>query len=200
MPTYDNVPHEHWMDGLQSMDRWNIKHILSAFALFDVPPVFLDVGCGDGVMVRTARKLGSEAYGVDQLVTPEWEPYFFHKNLVDYFELPEGKKADMVISIEIGEHLHTSAHSTYCDTLCNNLAEGTDKFLIFSAARPGQIGTGHIENACRTADYWAEQFIMRGLTANDGKTMNLALLWSRIRSPLSYFSDNLMVFHKGGTS
>lgn len=198
MTTYDGVPHEHWMDGLTSMDRWNIKHILSAFALFDVPETFLDVGCGNGIMVKTARKLGSEAYGVDQLVEPDWEPYFFHKNLVDYFELPDGKKADIVMSIEIAEHLHESAHSTFCNTLCNNLKEGTDKFLIFSAARPGQGGTGHI--ACRPARYWAEEFIMRGLVANDQMTMNLALLWSRIRSPLDYFTDNCMVFHKGGVS
>ena len=198
MTTYDGVPHEHWMDGLTSMDRWNIKHILSAFALFDVPETFLDVGCGNGIMVKTARKLGSEAYGVDQLVEPDWEPYFFHKNLVDYFELPDGKKADLVMSIEIAEHLDSTAHATFCDTLCNNLKEGTDKFLIFSAARPGQGGTGHI--ACRPARYWAEEFIMRGLVANDQMTMNLALLWSRIRSPLDYFTDNCMVFHKGGVS
>jgi hypothetical protein len=145
-------------------------------------------------MVKTARQLGSEAYGVDQLVQPDWEPYFFHKNLVDYFELPDGKKANVITCIEVAEHLHESAHSTLCDTLCNNLATGTENYLVFSAARPGQNGTGHI--ACRPAFYWAQEFIFRGLTANDGMTMNIALLWGRINSPLNYFSDNVMVFHK----
>jgi hypothetical protein len=132
---------------------------------------------------------------VDQLVEPDWPDYFFHKNLVDYFELPNGP-VDIVFSSEVGEHLHPSAHSTFCDTLCNNLKEGTDKFLVFTAARPGQMGTGHFEGACRTGDYWAQEFIMRGLTANDRMTTRLALIWSKIDSPLSYFSDNLMVFHK----
>ena len=194
MPTYDGESHENWMNGLGSMDRWNIKHILSLFALMDVPPVFLDVGCGNGRMVKTARQLGSEAYGVDQLVEPDWEPYFFHKNLVDYFELPDGKKADIVTSFETAEHIHESAHAHLCDTLCNNLKSGTDKYLVFCAARPGQQGTGHI--ACRPAEYWAQEFILRGLTANDIMTSRLALIWSKIYSPLGYFSENLMVFHK----
>lgn len=194
MTTYDGESHENWMRGLKAMDRWNIKHILSAFALFEVPQIYLDVGCGDGIMVETARKLGSEAYGVDQLVDETWPSYYFHKNLVDYFQLPLSKKANIVTCIEIAEHLHESAHATLCDTICENLASGTENYLIFSAARPGQDGTGHI--ACRPAHYWAEQFIRRGLTADDMMTMNLALLWSRIKSPLNYFYDNVMVFHK----
>ena len=71
---------------------------------------------------------------------------------------------------------------------------GTDKFLVFSAARPGQGGTGHIN--CLPSKTWAEEFIMRGLTANDIYTTRLALIWSRIFSPLDYFTDNVMVFHK----
>jgi len=196
MTTYDGELHETWMNGLNRMDRWNIKHILALFALVEIPPVYLDVGCGNGRMVRTARMLGSEAYGVDQLVEPSWEPYFFHKNLVDYFTLPDGKKADIITCFEVCEHLHPSAHSTISDTLCNNLKQGTDKYLIFSAARPGQMGTRHIKGSCRTSDYWAEQFILRGLTANDMMTTRLALIWSKINSPLNYFSENLMVFHK----
>jgi len=196
MTTYDGESKENWMRGLVSMDRWNVKHILAAFALLWPVESYLDVGCGDGIMVQTARKLGVRAYGVDQLVDETWPPYFYHKNLVDYFENPEGQ-VDLVTCIEVAEHIHESAHATLCDTICNNLKEGTNKFLLFSAARPGQDGTGHV--ACRPASYWAEQFIMRGLTANDQMTMNLALLWNRIKSPLNYFYDNLAVFHKGGT-
>ena len=196
MTTYDGESHENWMRGLESMDRWNRKHLLAMFALLDVPATYLDVGCGNGRMVNVAKQLGVDAFGVDQLVEPDWPPYFFHKNLVDYFELPDGKKADIITCIEVAEHIHKSAHPTLADTLCKNLALGDNKFLVFSAARPGQGGTGHI--ACRTNDYWAEEFILRGLTANDQVTMNLALLMAKIKSPLNYFADNLMVFNYGG--
>lgn len=190
--TYDGFTSEQWMAGLAETDRYNVKHLLTLFGLFGIPESFLDVGCGTGAMVKTAEKLGVRAYGVDQLVDDTWPKNFFHKNLVDYFLLPE--PVDMVCSFEVAEHLHESAHSTYCDTICNNL-KPDHHFLIFSAARPGQGGTGHV--ACRPAEYWHERFIERGLSYNAVMTMNLALLWSNIQSPLNYFWDNLIVFEKG---
>jgi SAM-dependent methyltransferase len=197
MTTYDGVPYEKWVEELTAMDKWNVRHILSAFSLFDIPYSYLDIGCGDGIMVRIARRLGSLAFGVDQLIDENYPEYFYHKNLVDYFELPQGQ-VDFITCFEVAEHIHESAHATLCDTICKNLKEGVDKYLLFSAARPGQNGTGHI--SCRSSNYWAEEFILRGLTADDPKTMNLALLWSKIKSPLGHLSDNLMVFHKGGTT
>lgn len=189
---YDGYSREIWINGLTDTDKYNIRHILSLFALFGIPKSYLDVGCGTGIMVKTAEKLGVRAYGVDQLVDDTWASNFYHKNLVDRFELPE-RPVELVTSFEVGEHLHETAHATFCGTLCDNLApKGT---LIFTAARPGQGGTGHV--ACRPAEYWHQEFILRGLAYRDDYTMNLALLWARIRSPLNYMTDNLMVFEKG---
>jgi cyclopropane fatty-acyl-phospholipid synthase-like methyltransferase len=190
--TYDGYTKEHWMDGLTQMDAHNVRHILSLLALLGVPGSYLDVGCGTGIMVKTAERLGLRAYGVDQLVDGSWPRNFFHQNLVDRFELPEGP-VELVSSFEVAEHLHESAHATFCGTLCDNLAPG-GHFLIFSAARPGQDGTGHV--ACRPAEYWHKEFVLRGLSFNRVMTMNLGLVWSNIGSPLSYMWDNLMVFEK----
>lgn len=190
---YDGYDKQIWLNGLEGMDRHNVRHILSAFALLGIPSSYLDVGCGTGIMVKIAAQLGAAAYGVDQLVDDTWPPNFFHKNLVDKFDLPAGP-VDMVTCFEVGEHLHESAHPTFCDTLCNNL-NGGHHFLLFSAARPGQGGTGHI--ACRPAEYWHNEFILRGLSYNGFLTMNLALVWSNIGSPLNYMWDNLMIFEKG---
>lgn len=193
MPTYDGYSSELWMNGLTETDLANTRHILSAFALFGIPDSYLDIGCGTGIMVRRARQLGVEAYGVDQLVTEDWDPFFFHKNLVDSFLLPGGP-VDMVSCFEVAEHLHESAHATFCDTICNNLKSGGRHYLLFSAARPGQDGTGHV--ACRPAEYWHKEFILRGLAYQGLLTMNLALVWSNINSSLNYMWDNLMVFEK----
>lgn len=191
--TYDGVPPEKWMKDLTEMDGHNGRHILAAFALFGIPESYLDVGCGTGAMVKVAQKLGVVAYGVDQLVTPEWGAEFYHENLVNKFVLPDGP-VDMVSSFEVGEHLDESAHATFCDTLCNNLKGGGNHFLLFSAARPGQGGTRHV--ACRPAEYWHNEMLLRGVSFNHFITLNLALLWSNIKSPLSYLADNLMVFEK----
>jgi len=190
--TYDGFSHDLWTEGLNDSSLFNIRHLLCAFARLGIPKSYLDIGCGTGTMVNTARMLGVDAFGVDQLVEEgTWPSHFYHKNLVDYFKLPQ--EVELVTCIEVGEHLHESAHATLCDTICNNLAHGGN-YLIFSAARPGQGGTGHI--SCRPAEYWAQEFIARGLTQNLHLTMNLALLFSNINTPLNYWWDNLMVFEK----
>jgi SAM-dependent methyltransferase len=190
---YDGEPQHKWLEGLSPMDDFNVKHLLSAFALLGVPQSYLDVGCGTGIMVKTAEKLGVQAYGVDQLVDDTWPKNFYHKNLVDRFILPTGQ-VDLVTSFEVGEHLHETAHATYCGTLADNLMPGNGHYLLFSAARPGQGGTGHI--ACRPAEYWHYELSLRGVAYNRLMTMNLALLWSNIQSPLNYMWDNLIVFNK----
>lgn len=190
--TYDGVSRETWMNGLTEMDRFNVKHILTIFALLDIPESYMDAGCGTGVMVRTAQKLGVRAYGLDQLVEPDWGEGFYHVNLVEAFTAPS--PVDIVTSFEVGEHLHESAHATFCDTLASNLKPGADHHLIFSAARPGQAGTEHI--ACRPAEYWHNEFILRGLHYNAYLTLRLAHLFSNIESPLNYMWDNLIVFSR----
>jgi len=188
--TYDDVPPEMW-DGLKDMDAYNIKHILSLFALIGVPESYLDVGCGTGIMVEMAQKLGVRAYGVDQLVDKDApRDGFFHANLVNEFILDD--PVSLISSFEVAEHLHESAHATFCDSICKNLIKESGNHLIFSAARPGQAGNGHI--ACRPAHYWHEQFIMRGLSYNGFMTLKLGLIWSNIGSGLNYMWDNLMVF------
>jgi cyclopropane fatty-acyl-phospholipid synthase-like methyltransferase len=191
-PLYDGELRETWMNGLSAMDKYNIKHILTIFALLNIPESYMDAGCGTGVMVRTARTLGVRAYGLDQLVEDSWGEGFYHVNLVDPFLLPE--PVDIVTSFEVAEHLHESAHSTFCDTLCNNLKTGADHHLIFSAARPGQAGTGHV--GCLPAEVWHNEFILRGLSYNAFLTLRLAHLFANIESPLNYMWDNLMCFSR----
>ena len=141
--TYDGYSGENWMKGLSDNDKYNQRHLMALFAFLGVPDSFADFGCGTGAMVKTAQMLGVKAYGVDQLVDENWPKGFYHANLVDSFVLPDGP-VDVLLSCEIGEHLDSSAHATFCDTLCDNLKSGGGKYLIFSAARPGQGGTGHV--------------------------------------------------------
>ena len=190
--TYDDRSSEVWMDGLKEMDLHNIRHLLITFAFLGIPESMLDVGCGTGVMVRTAKKLGVRSYGLDQLVEPDWGEGFVHMNLVDYWKAPE--PVDIVFCVEVAEHIHETGHGTLCRTICDNVKPGPNHYLIFSAARPGQVGAGHV--ACRPAEYWHNEMIANGMHYDKYATMNLALLYSNTNSSLNYWWDNLIVFNR----
>ena len=121
-----------------------------------------------------------------------WPDGFVHINLVDFWRAPE--PVDVVTCVEVAEHIHESAHGTLCRTLCENIKAGSGHYLIFSAARPGQVGAGHV--ACRPAEYWHNEFKVYDMSYDRDATMNLALLFSNTRSSLNYWWDNLIVFQR----
>ena len=192
--TYDGRDPKIWLSGLREMDKFNLKHMLITFAYFGIPESFLDVGCGTGVLVKTAQKLGVRAYGLDQLVEPDWGEGFVHMNLVDYWKAPE--PVDISWCVEVAEHLHPSAHGTLCRTLCENVKEGPGHYLVFSAARPGQVGAGHYADSCKPAAYWHDEMHAHGMNYDKEATLALCLLNSNCRSALTYFFDNLIIFQR----
>jgi len=192
MTLYDGRTAESWYDELSTQEEWMARHFLVAIGLLGFPKTFLDIGCGFGVLVETARSLTIPAHGVDQLVDGDWDEDFTHHNLVDYFKFDE--EANWVWCTEVAEHLDQSAHATLCDTLADNLKEGRENYLIFSAAHPSQGGTGHLSE--RPAKYWRDQFAMRNLGFRKDLTVNLSLLWSNIGSPLYWLADNVQIFEK----
>lgn len=192
--TYDGLTSEMWKEELNPLSVWNTRHLLAAFSVFGIPASMLDVGCGDGTMVNTARALGVEAYGVDQLVEETWPNYFFNKNLVDLFLLPGDKQVDQVWCLEVAEHIHESAHATLCDTFHQALAPGRGNYLIFSAAYPNQGGMGHISE--RPFKYWQDELTLRGFNYRKDLTVQLSLSWNNISSPLYWLANNVGVFEK----
>jgi len=189
--TYDDISEEDWLKELNSQAEWNKRHLLSMFSLLGIPESLLDVGCGDGTMVKLASQIGVRSTGVDQL-QPTKDGNFFYQNLVDKFSNKE--KVNMVLCLEVAEHIHESAHATLCDTCTDNLIEGRGNFLVFSAAYPNQGGIGHV--AERPAKYWMDQFSLRGLNYRKDLTTKLSLLWSNIESPLYWLAGNVLIFEK----
>jgi cyclopropane fatty-acyl-phospholipid synthase-like methyltransferase len=119
----------------------------------------LDVGCGRGLWLAVAAELGAtETVGIegpwietqttyidlDHILTRDLELGF---NLNRLF--------DLVMSIEVGEHLSAAAADTFVTSLVRH-----GRFILFSAAIPFQPGTGHIN--CQFPDYWAGLFAKHG--------------------------------------
>jgi len=68
-------------------------------------------------------------------------------------------KYDLVLSLEVAEHMPPA----HLDKLVASLAAATSKYLVFTAARPGQGGTGHVEGSMHDKDWWQRKFEAQGL-------------------------------------
>lgn len=189
----DQETQESWIKELAPFDQWNEKHLMSLFSLLGIPRVMLDVGSGTGAMVNLARRLGVDAYGVDQLKRPN--EYLFTQSLNEPFDLADYgviSQCDMVLSIEVAEHIDPKYHEVFCKSIVRHMADYG--WLIFSSAIPGQDGTGHIGTQPPT--YWRKIFADMKLNYRVDYTAMLSLLWSNIRSPLVWLPANVQVFQR----
>jgi hypothetical protein len=97
-------------------------------------------------------------------------------------------KSDLVYSFEVAEHIPAKFRNVLVSTLVN----ATAKWLVFSAARPGQGGTGHIPEAMLTREEWQAIFEDAGMIYMPKLT---ELVRQTAYIPRSYdLFSNLLVF------
>lgn len=168
---------------------WKEKCLFILLDCLGKPESYLDVGCGDAYFIKLmGRLIGQEnALGID-LVSPDVCVIAHDLQL----PLDLQRKFDMVVSLEVGEHLPEESADTYCDTL----AKHSGQWLVFSAAHIGQGGYQHIN--CQNKDYWLKKLASRGLKFLPDKTEQIASLWGEF-APCSWAYENLMIFGKEGS-
>ena len=89
------------------------------------PRTVLDAGCAMGYLVAALRERGVEAYGIDIsdyaicCVREDIRPYCAVGSLLD--PLPEGlpEQYDVVVTIEVLEHLYADAGEKAIQNLCS---------------------------------------------------------------------------------
>lgn len=178
---------KHFLDILTKSDAWNRRHFMAMLACFGVPPTYLDVGCGTGVMPDMAYHLGVDAIGLD---LHDYEEIWYQKHDLSQ-PLKLKKSFQLVTCIEVAEHIHPSYDGIFMDTISRHVSSDNG-VLVFTAAHPGQEGEDHVNT--RPAIYWRDQFYGRGLGFNQELTARLSLLWSNINSPLYWLPANVQVF------
>ena len=154
---YDHKNHLHTVTGA--------KAVLELLFQASIPNSLLDVGCGNGVWLRAALDLGvPEIYGVDgvpvrqeTLLVPQ--RYFSVADLSRTVNF--GKIFDMVLCMEVAEHLPADAAPHLIKTLVSH-----SNHILFSAACPGQNGQHHVN--CQWPRYWQDLFNERGYACDDG--------------------------------
>ncbi len=132
----------------------------------------LDVGCGPGTYVEQMLAAGLDAYGVD--VDPALVPSDRLERLSildDAFPSRYGGRFDIVLSLEVGEHLPEQLAFEYVKRLVHCLSSTGRRAILFSAAHPGQGGDGHIN--CQPKSYWLALFKFAGMSLNESGTADL---------------------------
>lgn len=124
----------------------------------------LDVGCGRGDFLRAFLDVGvTDILGLDGDYVPREQlvidPRVFRStDLAGGFDL--GRRYDLVVSLEVAEHLPASAAETFVRSLVRH-----GSVILFSAAVPYQGGTGHINE--QWPSYWAQAFASHGFRPYD---------------------------------
>jgi SAM-dependent methyltransferase len=125
----------------------------------------LDVGCAGGGWLSEWQQAGVvDVFGVDgayvNLVDLEIEPERFKgTDLSRPFDL--GRTFDLVESFEVAEHIDEAASGVFV----SNLVKHAGRFILFSAAVPGQGGEYHVNE--QPYDFWRKRFAESGFTAYD---------------------------------
>lgn len=151
----------------------------------------LDLGGGDGYWASVLSESGAEAHMVE---LSEAALYYACKGVEcrihDLREpLDYSRTFELVLCIEVAEHLPESAAGILCDTI----ARHTGRLLVFTAAPPGQMGDGHMN--LQPQDYWMAKLRRRGLVYKRGKTKRLRAAWNRVLGKgYKHLATNLQVW------
>ena len=128
------------------------------------PRSVLDVGYGTGTWAATCAEHGAEeVFGVDGdhvdrerlKISPE---SFRAHDLREPLDL--GRRFDLVISLEVGEHVPGERAEVFVESLVRHA-----DVLFFSAAIPFQGGRGHVNE--QWPAWWAERFRKHGFEPID---------------------------------
>jgi len=147
----------------------------------------IDVGCGAGVWTKVLLDSGIEKVtGMDgSWMKPE--DLLFPRHMWCKIDLEKeeelGMKAEMVMCLEVAEHLKRRAG----ENLIRMLAEAAP-VVLFSAAIPGQKGDRHVNTQWQS--YWAGLFKSHGMIAFD---VVRHLLWGDAAVP-TFYKQNVVVY------
>jgi len=147
----------------------------------------IDVGCGTGTWLAVFAANGvRDILGVDgdyvQRTSLEIPPeHFITHDLRTPLRLD--RRFDLVVSLEVAEHLPEAAADAYVDSLVR-----LGPVVLFSAAVPHQGGTNHVNE--QWPEFWADKFLKHGLVVADAIR---PMIWDH-PAVAPWYAQNTLVF------
>jgi len=143
----------------------------------------LDLGCGMGDYSKHFSRHGLECEAYDGNPNTEKLTGGFGKVLDLSETIDLGHSFDVVMSLEVGEHIPKISEQKFIDNVCNH----AQSLIIMSWAVPGQAGDGHVN--CQSNEYIIAEMNKRGFYLDNALTAQL-----RNSASLWWFKKSLMVF------
>ena len=161
------------------------------------PKSVIDWGCGTGFLLERLAEHGiPKLQGIEG---SEDAVKFWNNSIKDcirtqnVLHFKSKEKYDVAVCMEVAEHIPANGASR----LVRNVTDSSSKFVWWTAAPPGQGGTGHIN--LKPPLYWIRLFEERGFipmweSTYEAKTQMLKI--SDITQAYPWFRDNVTIFKR----
>jgi SAM-dependent methyltransferase len=179
----DNFHAIHFQNSIDSANE-----VVPLFLSYFRPKTVLDIGCGLGTWLKIFEENQCEVYGIDGdyvevkdlvIESNKFKPY----NLNLEYNLQT--KFDLVISLEVAEHILPENAKIFIESMCLH-----GDVILFSAAIPGQEGTLHYNEQYN--DYWIDLFSQNGYQCVDFLRHKI---WNNIKISW-WYRQNILIFIK----
>lgn len=182
-----------WFRSLAWQHQWIALMAGWWVGTFGTPKSVLDLGAGDGWWCKTLHDMGSEVWAVELYEEArEYIPAqvrFIQHDLTQPVNL--NNRADLVICLEVAEHLPKPASGVLVQTICAHAGD----HILFSSAPPGQAGTGHIN--LQPQKYWRDLFEGHRCGFNAEMTSATRRAFGRITNEtFAFLPRNVQVFSR----
>ena len=177
----------------ESVHNMNAPSVVVPLVLELFPNVrsVADFGCGLGTWLKAFKDNGiNEILGLDGA----WNDsnllfQFIQENEFKCVDLEKpiqmDKVYDLVISLEVAEHLREQSSDAFVQSLVN-----AGKIILFSAATPGQRGFKHINE--QFPNYWVNKFRQHGYKSYD---IIRKKIWDEPKVETWYKQNMFLVVH-----
>jgi SAM-dependent methyltransferase len=156
------------------------------------PKSVLDIGSATGLYLKSFLNKGIKVTGIDYSEAAAFEDVLQipqqYIQIRDITTKPIGLRADLSLCIEVLEHIAAKD----AQAAIHHIALTSDT-IFFTAAQPGQGGTGHIN--CQPKEYWDNLFSKEGFTRDTQDEIYIKIIMAS-GYHLGWLLNNLMVFKK----
>lgn len=182
---YDQPFYDMIRPGVQDSAAALVPLLMSLFS----PTSVLDVGCGEGWWASAFEDAGvASIIGIDGPENADGHRLVsrFHGADLSAGQWPAiGARSDLVLCLEVAEHLPAERAEWLVERLCFSTTE--DGVVVFSAAIPGQGGVGHVNE--QWPAYWADLFWKQWFMASGALRLRI---WDDDRIE-NWYRQNLLV-------